>query len=66
MISALYRIEICKEELDEYDCIYKEISPLIYGDNEKGDNVWHLLSENRDFTSPVELLEKVKKLFEEK
>ena len=66
MISALYRIENYDGELSEYDRIYKEISPLIYGDNEKGDNVWHFLSENRDFTSPVELLEKVKKLFEEK
>ncbi len=66
MISALYRIENYDGELNESDRIYKEISPLIYGDNEKGDNVWHLLSENRDFTSPVELLEKVKKLFEEK
>ena len=65
MISALYRIETYDGELSEYDRIYKEISPLIYGDNEKGDKVWSYLSENRDFTSPGELLEKVKELFEE-
>ena len=65
MISALYRIETYDGELNEYDRIYKEISPLIYGDNDKGDKVWYFLSENRDFTSPGELLEKVKKLFEE-
>ncbi len=63
MISALYRIETYDGELNEYDRIYKEISPLIYGDNEKGDKVWYFLSENRDFTSPDELLEKVKELF---
>ena len=52
--------------LNEYDRIYKEISPLIYGDNKKGDKVWNYLSENRAFTSPGELLRKVKELFEEK
>ena len=66
MISALYRIEAYDGELSEYDRIYKEISPLIYGDNEKGDKVWNYLSENRDFTSPGYLLERVKELFEEK
>lgn len=66
MISALYRIETYDGELNEYDRIYEEISPLIYGDNEKGDKVWNYLSENRDFTSPGYLLERVKELFEEK
>ena len=66
MISALYRLETYDRELSEYDRIYKEISPLIYGDNKKGDKVWNYLSENRAFTSPGELLGKVKELFEEK
>ena len=66
MISALYRIETYDGELNEYDLIYKEISPLIYGDNEKGDKVWNYLSENRAFISPGELLGKIKELFEEK
>ncbi|MBR5772545.1 MAG: hypothetical protein IKY00_04950 [Clostridia bacterium] len=66
MISALYRLETYDGELSEYDRIYKEISPLIYGDNKKGDKVWNYLNENRAFTSPGELLGKVKELFEEK
>jgi len=63
MISALYRIETYDGELNEFDRIYNEISPLIYGDNKKGDKVLSCPSENRGYTSPGELLEKVKGLF---
>ncbi len=66
MISALYRIETYNGKLNKYDRIYKEISPLIYGDNKKGDEVWKLVSENSRISSPDELLGKVKELFKEK